>query len=221
MIVRRIYAATSGQCLVRNTDQVDEKERERVKQDVQSGVRFVVDATHGEVRGFLPVRRTAPEAFYGVVQIEPQSNPLDEFWTAIHEEFAERPGWTLRKDTEEGEFLRIVAGERSLENNTTEFLEQLQEQNRPVTVGVSDLQTAGRLLRHNYTSESVRIENTVVAINMIENIAYDVLYWSREQEDSTTLLAGANQETQEMMESETKHDPTLRDLIFQWFRRDR
>lgn len=108
----RVYAAASGQCLVRGADGVDEAERDIVQRDFHAGVRLVVDADRGEIRGVVPARRRSEELFYAVVRPDAEE-PLavETFHAAIAEMFTRRDRWTIRTDAPEGKPFR-----RFLEN---------------------------------------------------------------------------------------------------------
>lgn len=60
----RIYAATTGECVGGDQRGQSAEERNRVKQDFASGVRFVLDEKRGEIRCFHPVVLGSKQAFY-------------------------------------------------------------------------------------------------------------------------------------------------------------
>jgi len=112
MRTKRIYAAASGQCLDRNTADVDESERSRMEADFHSGVRFAIDAANDEVRGFVPAARTSHEAFFAVVGLDPPTDsPVRLFYRTVRDIFNEYEGWAIRYGAPEGPPFRSVAAE--------------------------------------------------------------------------------------------------------------
>jgi hypothetical protein len=133
---RRIYAAASGECLVRDSAAVDEAERSRIEHDFYAGVRLVVDPDHEEVRVFIPAKRRSDEAFFAVVDIGDTAAPLETFRTVVEAEFSERPGWSIRDDTPEGRlFQGLGRHDANLPPDVATVAERLPSE-EPIRVGV-------------------------------------------------------------------------------------
>ncbi|WP_058366140.1 hypothetical protein [Haloparvum sedimenti] len=156
----RVYAAASGQCLVRDADGVDEAERDLVQRDFHAGVRLVVDPDREEIRGIVPARRRSEELFYAVVcPGGDESLSAETFHAAVAEVFSRHDRWAIRTDTPEGDpfrrFLRNsgesptegTRGERPTDvapeeidgsaESVASLLRERDESDPPVAVGVS------------------------------------------------------------------------------------
>lgn len=104
----RVYAGTTGQCLLRDTTDVDEAERSRAVRDFEAGVKLVVDADRAEVRGVVPVVRSAPEAFVFVVDVSTAANPIRAFYRAVETVVDSRDGWSLKDESQAARAVRTV-----------------------------------------------------------------------------------------------------------------
>lgn len=121
MTASRVYAAASGQCLVRDTETVDEAERERVLADFHGGVRLFVDEQ--EVRGFVPAKRSSAEAFVAVVDVNGRADPVDAFYETVEAVFDARDHWHIRTDVAEGPpFHGVPPAPESLVERVTDAL---------------------------------------------------------------------------------------------------
>ena len=218
---KAIYAATSGQCLVRDTAEVDEQERRRVLRDFQAGIRFIIDPSRHEVRGFLPVRRSSPEKFFGVVHFETNTNPIELYWNQVSEEFKKHPDWTLRDDTEEGRFLRIIAGEMDRDIETTECINMSTLHNSPTIISVSSLEIAGHLLKREFENGGSNKRLTiVVSVKNPSHVDYDVLYWRRSQDETVKLVEQSKvDENSERASDSTSNRSLLVQMLPRWIRR--
>lgn len=127
----RVYAAASGQCLLRGADGLDETERDLVQREFHAGVRLAIDPVRGEVRGVVPSRRRSEELFYAVVRPD-ADEPLsvEAFHAAVAEVFQRRDRWTIRTDTPEGRPFRQVLGDGEKQSTESE--------NGTETVGTAD-----------------------------------------------------------------------------------
>lgn len=116
----RVYAGTTGQCLLRDTADVDEAERARAVRDFEAGVKLVVDGSRAEVRGVVPVVRSAPEAFVFVVDVSGASNPVRTFYRAVETIVDGRDGWSLNDESQAARAVRtIAAAHRSVRDPPT------------------------------------------------------------------------------------------------------
>ena len=116
----RVYAGTTGQCLLRDTADVDEAERSRAVRDFEAGVKLVVDGSRAEVRGVVPVVRSAPEAFVFVVDVPAASNPVRAFYRTVETIVDGRDGWSLNDESQAARAVRTVAAaQRSVREPTT------------------------------------------------------------------------------------------------------
>ncbi|WP_142860723.1 hypothetical protein [Salinigranum halophilum] len=220
MTVRRIYAATTGQCLVRNTDDVDEEERSRVTRDFEAGVRLVVDSDHQEVRGFVPAMRSTSEALFAVTQFDHESNasPLDTLSAAVTEEFEKRPHWRLREDTPEGAFIRQLAdpsSETTFPEGLQELLDADPSDDTPVTVAVGDFTAAANVVRAieqlQARGHTPRRTVVVAVYESVDHINYDVLCLVREQTSGVSVIDDATGESGETRKTETRAESPVLD----------
>lgn len=198
MASRRIYAAAGGQCLVRDTPDVDEDERQRVLRDFHAGVRLVFDPERREVRGFVPARRRSPEAFFAAVQIPDESDesPLETFSGAVSAEFDRRDHWEIRTDTPEGE--AIEDGRPNAGGSGTvaaELVDRLRERSPtepPITVGVDGFGTALGIIEDILEDGTAIQPGTgplvVTREPEIDHLDPAVRFWTRDQRSPAEVL---------------------------------
>lgn len=214
---RRIYAAASGQCLVRDTSEVDEAEREQVEQDYHAGVRLVVDDNRHEVRGFVPVRRRSPEAFYAVVRApDDDADPLETFYYLVADEFERRDHWALDADRLEAEpFRRALAGKSPLTADESppalrDGLSEPRMGDGPITVAVGDyLAAIGCIAGLSDADVSPYDIGTVAVVREpgVSHLDPAVQVWIREGQESPAVVDLA-----EVRDEEVDNDRTARVL---------
>lgn len=173
----RIYSATTGECLIRDSSSVDEAERERVHWDFVNGVRLTIDPPNGVVRGFVPAARTAPEAFYAVVSMN-QSDignaecPIQTFATTVASVFDSREHWSLRVDTPEGRVLTTAVSpatgqERGLSSEELDRVLAAYTQSEQSILTTPDLPTAVDAVKTAHDVDPTAVQRRVTAIGSV------------------------------------------------------
>lgn len=210
----RIYAATTGQCVTRNVADIDEDERRRVSQDFYAGVRLVVDDARREVRGFVPVRRTAQEAFFGVVTLEAERTaPYRTFRATIEEAVETYQNWTLRRETSEWSLVDRAA-DGSTADTRPEGLERALRSESPVRVATPSLEAAGDIL-YTVETEAILGGDTPHAVVVTtggdpSHLDYSLLVSVTDGHESSVQVNAAPEETAETADSETRLESVRR-----------
>lgn len=191
----RIFAAASGECLVRNTESVCDEQRQRVQRDFRSGIRFTFDSENQEIRIFIPARRQSAEAFYAVgsIQNELENPSLSAFHSVIEDEFESRSHWSIREEAPEARLLRAL---RVTDHDTGELRDiskRVSSMNSegPLRICVSDFRVAGLLLRLTYTARGFH-GDSIVATHPLDSMDYDVLYFTRDQQKDAVVIEDRN-----------------------------
>ena len=128
MTTSRLYSVASGQCLVRDSSEVDEFERTRAQRESRAGILFILDPDRREIRGVVPARRRTQELFYAIVRFtNDEQLRIERFLGAVADIFEKREGWEIRTKTSEGSlFQPHTPNEFDFMNHTDGFEDHME-----------------------------------------------------------------------------------------------
>jgi hypothetical protein len=170
-------------------------EQQRIKQDFASGVRFVVDPTNREIRGFVPVDRGSQEAFFFTAVFDDgEAMVLSDYLGAVEDILTQQDRWEIRTDTPEKELLSSIrdATHAPIDIPTIDIEDMVKERKR-IRIGVPGYKSAIAYLSRYQTWRNERTEldrNRVSVISLsqtVHHMEYDLLYHVSRKYDSPTV----------------------------------